>query len=275
MRRRFGQALRIGVSGSEVCLLRTSGWGAAAAAPELLARAELAQGAPAGLPAALAGVLADGGFAGWPVRVVLADDLLRLVQVTPPDGVARLADVQGAAALRFQSLYGESAAQWRMMADWDNRRPFFAAAVPRALLAALEEGAHAHRLALVAVVPHFIGAWNRWQDALKAGAWFGTVHDGLLTLGAVEAGQLRAVRALPLPQAVDADWLGHSVRREALLLGLGAPALLQLCGQVPPAWSKPIASAGQLATALLDRELQLAAAGMPAAARLALQGGGR
>lgn len=314
MRRRFGQALRLGVSGSEVCLLRTSRWGASAGAPELLGRAPLVaaglvQGGPGALsadfsanlsadlpmdlptalPAALASLLADASYAGWPLSVVLADDLLRLWQVTPPDGVARLADLQGAAALRFQTLYGESAAQWRMMASWDNRRPFFAAAAPQALLAALEQGAATQRLTLVAVVPHFIGAWNRWRRALQAGAWFGVVHDGLLSLGAVEAGQLRAVRILPLPvetaQQAGADhhWLSLGVGREALLLGLAAPSLLQLCGQVPAQWHRPAANAAGLPTTLsaaltvtvLDQALQVAAAGMPPAGLLALQGGGR
>ena len=255
MRRRFGQGLRLGVAAGAIALVKTSRWGAPAALV-----AEHAYEGAAGLQAAIKAVL-GGEYAGWPLTVVLADDLVRLWQVTPPQQTARLADLEAAAALRFQRLYGEPAGDWILRAGWDLDRPFLAAALPRALLAALERGAAAHQMKLVEIVPQFVALLNRCAGALKPGAWFGTVHDNVLTLGACEAGAVVAVRAQALPDSASASWLSEHLAREALRLNLAVPERLQLWGGVPPAWLG--ANATQLGSA---------AAGLPQAAVLAASG---
>ena len=239
MRRRLGQALRLGVARGAIALVETRRWGGAA--PALLAEQALAPDAiesAAGMQEALAKVL-DGAPAGWPMSVVLADELVRLWQVTPPRLGARLADLEAAAAQRFALLYGESAASWCLRAGWDPVRPFLAAALPRALLGAIEHGCAQRKLALREIVPHFVAVLNRHHAALKPGAWFGLVHDQVLTLGAVDGtgngAGIAAVRAAALPDGADAAWLADHVAREALRLNLTAPQRLQLCGSVPPA----------------------------------------
>ena len=256
MRRRFGQALRLGVAAGAVALVKTSRWGAPAALV-----AEQAYEGAAGLQDALKAVL-GGEYAGWPLTIVLADELVRLWQVTPPRQTARLADLEAAAALRFQLLYGEPAADWILRAGWDLDRPFLAAAMPRALLAALEQGAAAHQLKVVEIVPQFVAVLNRCAGALRPGAWFGTVHDKVLTLGACDAGAVVAVRPQALPEGAGTNWLAEHLAREALRLNLAVPDRLQLWGGVPPAWIG--ASATQLGFA--------GAAGWPAAAVLAASG---
>jgi hypothetical protein len=255
MRRRFGQGLRLGVAGGAVALVKTSRWGA----PAALVAEQAYQGA-AGLQDAIKDVL-RGEHAGWPLTIVLADDLVRLWQVTPPQQAARLADLEAAAALRFQRLYGEPASDWILRAGWDLDRPFLAAAMPRTLLAALEQGAAAGQLTLVEIVPQFVALLNRCAGALKPGAWFGTVHDNVLTLGARDAGAVVAVRAQALPDGANAGWLAEHLAREALRLNLAVPERLQLWGGVPPAWL------GANATLL-----GAAAAGWPPAAVLAASG---
>ncbi|WLI90264.1 hypothetical protein Q4S45_03825 [Massilia sp. R2A-15] len=255
MRRRFGQALRLGVSHDALALVQTSRWGGEAV---LLAERPYA----AALPDALAALLDGAGRAGWPLTIVLADDLVRLWQVTPPADSTRLADLEAAAALRFQQLYGEPAAPWQFSAGWDAARPFLAAAMPRALLGALEQGASAHKLKAVEIVPQFLGLFNRWRGALRPGAWFGVLHDGVLTLGACDRGAIAAVRAARVPEGAGAAWLAEHLDREALRLNLPAPAKLQLCGDLPPAWIGARAS-------MLGAE---APRGWSAAAQLAVSG---
>ncbi|HEV7813957.1 MAG TPA: hypothetical protein VGP06_02510 [Janthinobacterium sp.] len=280
MRRYPGQALRVGVAPGAVSLLLSSRW----RGDKLALLAEQAVEAGGGdfnaLGLALNQVFQGGAYAGWPVSFVLADELTRLWPVTPPQGVTGLADLEGAAALRFQLLYGEAPGAWKMLADWDSRAPFFAAAVPLRLLAALEQVAAANKLAIVETVPHFVNAWNRWRGALTSRSWFGLVHDNLLTLGALQGKHLCAVRVLPLPHGAGHHWLGQALAREALLLDLAPPARLQLCGQVPQAWGKP-ALAGeaaadpsrpQLQVSVLDASQRAALAGLSAAAALALSG---
>lgn len=235
MRRRFGQALRIGVSNAGIALVKTSRWGGERAA--VVAEHAFTHGAGAQQVAdGLRALLADGSWSRWPASVVVADELARMWQVPPPPGTARMADLEAAAALRFQQLYGEPASGWQLAGSWDPSRAFTAAALPRALHDALTGAAAEHRLALVEVVPQFIAGWNRWCHLLAPDAWYGLVHDGVLTFGIPEGAGLGAMRAAQVPSGADARWLETHAAREALRLGVAAPARLQLSGQVPDAW---------------------------------------
>ena len=241
MRRGLGQGLRLGVAAGKVSLWRSSRWrapawtslGEATYAPD-----DALHGDFAALGQALEQILPAGEYAGWPLSVVLDDGLARLWQVDMPQGAARLADIEAAAALRFQSLYGDAPGLWHSSSAWDARAPFFCA-VPRALLAQLTRVAEARKLALIFITPQFARHWNRWHGALKPGAWFGQLQESALTLGVRHEGRLRAVRALPVPPGAGRDWLAQTLAREALLQGVPAPALLQLCGAPPAGWLTP------------------------------------
>jgi len=253
MRRKFGQSLCIGIAPGAVSLLRVSRW--SKAAPEVLAEHNFAagQGAAAyeSLAASLRDLLSAQDISGWPVSFVLADELTRLWQVSPPAQATRLADLEAAAALRFHALFGESPAMWEVAADWDVDQPFFASAMPRVLKSLLEQVAQERRLTVTAIVPHFISVWNRWHGALKSHAWFGVMHGSVLTLAAIEARQLRAVRTVPVPHGADHYWLTQMAQREALLFDMQVPQLIQLAGAVPVALAKPAAQDGHIATMLL------------------------
>ena len=238
MRKQFGQALRIGVSNSCLALVKTSRWRGeplAVLAEHVFLKGEVQS--PQAIGAGLRLLLADAGVAGWPVTIVLADELVRMWQVSPPAGSTRLADLEAAAALRFQVLYGEPAAGWALSASYDAGAPFLAAAVARPLLEVCQQVAAEHKLALVEVVPQFVAGWNRWRKAIKPGAWYGQVHERVLTIGAPGDGVLAAVRAAALPEGADHAWLREHVGREALRLNLPAPEHLHLAGRVPAAWS--------------------------------------
>lgn len=250
MRKRFGQALRVGVAPQGLALVKTSRWNGAPL--EVLAEHRFDGAAQPGfeaIGAALRQLLQEAKCAGWPLTIVLADELARVWQVTPPQDSARLADLEAAAALRFQSLYGEAASNWQIAAGWDAGKPFLAAAMPRHLLSLLQHAGAEQQLALIEIVPQFIAGWNRWCGALKPDAWYGLVQQGILTLGAVDGGSVRAVRACALPDGASLEWLGQHVAREALRLNLAAPARLQLSGAAPAAWNN--SSGGAFACSLL------------------------
>lgn len=249
MRKRFGQALRIGLSPHALALVKTSRWQGAPL--EVLAEHQFGGGLPGfeAMGAAVRQLLGEAGSAGWPVTVVLDDQLARLWQVNPPAGSTRLADLEGAAALRFQTLYGESAANWKMAGGWDTVRPFLAAAMPRHLLTLLEHAAGEQKATLVEVVPQFIAAWNQWRGVVRPGAWLGMLQHGVLTVGAVNDGSLHAVRSVPLPDGATLDWLGQHVAREALRLNLAPPARLHIAGDAPASWNN--SSSAAIACSLL------------------------
>src|SRR4051794_21015473 len=121
MRRGFGNALRIGVAPGSVALVRTGGW-PRARATVLAQRSFTAERDTLGQQ--LRELVAGAGIAGWPVTLVLSDELVRLWQVNPPPAAARKADLEAAAALRFQALFGAAAGSWKISADWDAARPF-------------------------------------------------------------------------------------------------------------------------------------------------------
>lgn len=253
MLKNFTQSLRIEVTPQALRLLRVRRWGAAA--PELLAERALdaspVDAGAAALPGALAALLEGQQASGMAACFVLSDELVRLWQVVPPVQAARLADLEGAAALRFHTLYGETPAAWHVSADWNAAAPFMAAAIPRVLKAAIESAAVQQSLAVTAIVPHFVAAWNRYAGALKSGAWFGVAHGSVLAIAACEDGQLRAVRHVAMPHGADHYWLTQMAQREALLLDLQPPSLIQLSGEVPAALAKPAGSDKHIATAAL------------------------
>lgn len=255
MRRAIGQSLRIDVAAQAVAVRRINRWRDDAVTE--LAAQTIAPSADHPFDAianALRVVLGELEVDGWPVSFTLADELTRMWRVTPPPGAARMADMEAAAGLRFQSLYGEPPSAWRISADWDAARPFFAAAVPRALLDELALVAQEFKLSIVGIEPRFIGAWNRSRRGIRQGAWFGVVHDKLLTLAAIEAEgkAMRAIRPLPIPHGADQYWLTQTLQREALLLDMAAPELLQVCGEAPSEWTKPAGGTAHIACAALS-----------------------
>jgi len=262
----FAQPLRIGIAPDGLALVRTSIWPHERA--QLLGRVACGGADPAAIGVALAMLLNEHASRGCAVTVVLSDELVRLWQVTPPSGAARMADLEGAAALRFGALFGGGTAGWKTSADWRVDQPFLAAAVPQALLDVLAAAARTHRFTLVEVVPQFVAALNQHRRARRPGAWFGVVHGSVLSVAAFDGKQLAAVRTTPIPADADRDWLESHVAREALRVGLGRPERLQVCGPAPKGWAS---SAGRLkfACTLFEDETD---ALWPDSARLAMTG---
>lgn len=237
-----GGELRIGLGRSGIALLHSRGW--LRRRRQVLDDCSFADAAEVSVDELVAGLdrlLTASNCQGLPARLVLADDWARHWIVTPPSNAGRLVDCQAAAAARFQALYGEPLSGWQLAADWHARQPFLASALPRALLAALHRTCAGHQLLLLEIVPQFVAAWNRWCHALQAGYWFGVLQGATLTLGAVSAGRLCALRslALPLSAEVNPGWLRQTVEREALRWMLAPPVGLQLCGALPAAWTAP------------------------------------
>ena len=239
MRDFFPHSLRIGVSRTRITLLTSGGFPRSRIS--LLADAAVAEEAaaiPERMGAQLHSMLVAANCAGRTTTIVLSDELTRFLMVTPPKNSGSLADCRAAAEMRFRDLYAEPVSDWKLDADWQAQQAFLACAIPRALLNVLQQTAHKNRLKLVSLAPQFILAWNRWRKKLQPHAWFGVAHASMLTLGAVDAQRLCAVRAITMPPGAwqDSHWLPEQLTREALRLNLPAPSHIQLCGSVPGQW---------------------------------------
>jgi hypothetical protein len=265
MRRGWGKALRIGLAPGGMALVQTSRWRPGRI--EVLAEHRFEAARDEDLTSELGQLFREAPPAGWLVTVVLSDELVRLWQVTPPPAASRPADLKAAAALRYQALFGESAAGWTICASWDARHPFLAAATPQVLLDSLIQGAREHRFHLVGIVPQFVAALNQWRKQRRPGFWFGQVQAGVLTVAAFEGARIAAVRSAPVPPGADREWLDSVVAREALRVGLARPERLQVCGPAPADWASH-AGRLKLGCSLLDADER----GLSALARLAATG---
>jgi hypothetical protein len=216
----------------------------AASAPVLAERSLRAMSAdatPDELATAIGGALDEAGCGGLPIHATFGDDLVRYFIVTPPPNGTRVLDLRTAAEVRFQVLYGESAAAWHLVADWHAARPFLACAVSLRVHTALQLAARARRSCLVSAAPNFIGAWNRWRRRVAGDAWLATLHGGALTLGVIDGAgrraRLAAVRTLTLiDDAPPLAWLHEQLVRTALLDNVRAPKVLHVYGQLPQIW---------------------------------------
>lgn len=268
MRRLPGQGLRLGVDHDSLALVRTSTL--FGARRTVLAEKRIDAPEPAILARALATLLAEVQVKGWPLTVVLADELARMWQVAPPPQAGSPADLEAAAAMRFASLFGAAPAGWTIAADWQATHPFLAAALPTSLLDALAQSARAAGCHLIEVVPQFVAAMNGWRKQRTSGAWFGLVHGQVLTLAAYEGRQLAALRTAVVPPGADRSWFEHHIAREALRIGVAVPRQLQVAGAAARGWD---GSAGQggFACTLIDNDSD-DAAGEAGALRLACTG---
>jgi hypothetical protein len=248
MLERLGMHLRLGISPDAVTLVRA---GRQSGQCRLVAEQRVAAepgAAYEGIASALHGLFGAYDGPRLPLRLVLADGLVRHWMVTPPQNGLRQSDCRAAAAFRFQTLYGEPLGDWHLAADWDARRPFLACALPGALLALLQGAAAAQRLPVLEIAPQFVVAWNHWRRAIAPHAWFGLVGSGMLTVAVTRGTCLQALRAAALPAAAwsDAPALARHLAREALRLDVPMPPLLQLCGDLPDdlpqRWALPLSS---------------------------------
>ena len=193
---------------------------------------------PGQLMSNLATVLHDAAWKKKSIAVVVGDALVRLFMVSPPANARSPGDLQLAASLRFQALYGEAPEQWSICGAWSAHRRFLACALPGEFRIKLHAACAIQALRITALQPHFVAAWNFWRNQLPENAWFGVFHEDLLSVGVVTAAGLADVRRLAVSaQArLDPGWLTEMLERESLRAGLALPSGICCCGSVPPAW---------------------------------------
>lgn len=239
MLKKLGTSLRIGIAKTGITLLHIQSW----RQPRLSVLADLplqenhTDDHPE-LLQQLRAALEQTQCAGLKTSIVIADDWMRYFMVTPARNVMRVDDCKAAAEMRFHTLFGESSAAWRLEADWDACHPFSVCAVPQWLLKGINSITVERNLIVMNVLPHFIAAWNQWCVDVGPDTWFGVSHRANLTLGIFQHGRLSAIRMAMIPDRADAApaWLSGHVAREALRLGLPAPAQVQVCGDASARW---------------------------------------
>ena len=235
----FGPTVLMHCSQNQLTLQRRSRFGRSIGAPVVRCLPDQAQSIEKLLQQLRSG-LSEFACKSGVIDMVMSDAWCRLFFTTPPSNTAHRSDCHAAVVLRFQSLYGESAADWVLRADWQVAAPFITVAMPRKLHDGLLNIASTFKLRVARIAPDCIAAWNRWSRAVAVGDWFAQMNGVQLTLMVLDGPRLHHIVQQPLDDAAqhDPDWLTRFVQREALRLNLSAPVRIACAGQVPSAWSE-------------------------------------
>ena len=165
------------------------------------------------------------------LRTVVRDECARYFVVEPPDNARRMSDLQLAARLRFDGLYGDPPADWVVNADWHATRLFLACAVPAPVIVAVANAARACRLRTVGVTTEFTSSWNAQRRRMPdRRAW--VVHLGRQTdvIAACAGGSVAAVSMVSRTQSVAAADMVDVIARCALRWNRPVPHTVYLLG---------------------------------------------
>lgn len=256
------QVVHIGISRTDITVVQSSGiWKKTS---QLLRQQSLYDNAftdHAVLADQLRSLLSELNCQYSSICITLDDAFSRMWMVTPPQNATRLSDCEAAAAQRFYALFGGSASDWEIAANWDSQNSFLACALPRSLIVQIKNVADEFQMTIFNIAPHFVVAWNRWRHEIKDGSWFGVVQHDVITLATVAGGRLTTVRAVSLDEASRTRaWIDQHIQREGMLHQLQTPKRLCLTGQLPQSWFK---NDGQTMLCL-PLELQLAQSSLAA-----------
>lgn len=188
------------------------------------------------------------------VTVTVADEIARYVVLTLPAALESLGDARLWLAMRFEQIYGESPADWRIEADWHPGRPVLVCALPNVLLQGLQP------LGVQSIAPAFLRIWNRYCHRLPATGLWCLFDAGMLRIAYWQDGDFVLYRQLRMNEPLAAAALRAVLEQEFARIDAQPPQHCFWSGAaVPQGWT----------------ELALAPAALSGIQALAWQGVGR
>jgi hypothetical protein len=187
--------------------------------------------AVASLQHTIADLLREHASSPADLRTVVRDECARYFVVEPPGNARKMSDLQLAARLRFEGLYGDPPADWAVNADWHATRPFLASAIPAPVIAAVANAARACRLRNAGVTTEFTSSWNAQRRRMpERRAW--VVHLGRQTdvIAACAGGSVAAVSMVSRTRPVAAADMVDVIARCALRWNRPVPHTVYLLG---------------------------------------------
>ncbi len=155
------------------------------------------------------------------VQVLVCADLCRHFVQQPPAGLRSLAELQSLSAARASQLFGSKPAEWSVVADWSLVRPFVCAAMPAALLQALQQAAAELSLSLT-VESAVLAALERVMPLAPAEGFMGWVTPRAAVLAHVGPLGVTALRCLRRAADLATADLMALLAREVVQEGLRA-----------------------------------------------------
>lgn len=228
---RLFEGLYIGIATDGIAILRREGWRPCRTSVLASVAAPIADERDA--RSALTEALRIGNARHAPATVIVSDALSRCFTFSYPGSAAATHEaLVTAATAQFPILYRDVPEAWQISCAAVSLHLAVANALPRWLGDTLQAVARRHGIQLLQVTPQFMACWHRWQDALRAGAWFGTVAGEQITLAATIGTAIGDLWSMPFAAALWSDLPGSvtQLRRGAVRRDLPFPSLVQVCG---------------------------------------------
>lgn len=196
------------------------------------------------------------------LRVMVADGLAQYWMMNPPEGVASLAELRGAATARCHQLLG-AAQPWHVTADWHARHAFLCAAMP----AWVVEGVQAALGGTAQVDAALPTVLRHAAQAMRGDGWLCVTSLGCSSVLSTARGRLRSLRSMRTAAAAHLDTqlteAARELRRERLRNGAATDDTAHWChiggGLVKQSAAKSVEFDGLRFEPLGGRLLSLAA----------------
>jgi hypothetical protein len=158
------------------------------------------------------------------IKIHLSNCFVRFALMPFTEGVTDYAERLTVAGLLFESIYGESAKQWRLSLDETQYgEPCLVAAIDSGLAEAIDQLVSSRRFRSVSVQPYTASVLNAFGKQIQNGEGLFVVLDhGQAVLFDIREKKIAGTRKVMLGIAPDGDEISNTLRREILISGLNA-----------------------------------------------------
>lgn len=171
--------------------------------------------------AALRQWLEQNKYAKTDIEIIVSDSFVRYAVIPWSDNVQSRAELAVLSRIHFETLFGETAAQWEIQADCSTYEAAgVGCALDRTFIAELRELITAHKLRLVSLQPYLMRVFNRWRRRIgDSAALFALVGPGHCVLAGCKGSGWHSIRSFRLGENVNTE-LRVLIEREIVLQGL-------------------------------------------------------
>lgn len=161
-----------------------------------------------------------GDAAGTELAVTLSNHFVRYVALPPQAEITSPEEVKSYATFRMREVYAERVDSWVLsVSEWTPVNGAVCAAIPRDLMAQLEEMALRYQFRLKEIEPYLASAYDRWQKLLSGNKiYFVVIETGRICIALLINGTWHSIRNQRILQNV-ADELLAALDQEAVLSG--------------------------------------------------------
>lgn len=166
--------------------------------------------------------LAENDVDGDDATIYLSNCFVRFAMLPFTEGMNNYAERLAVAGLLFESIYGETARQWKLTLDEEQYgEPCLVAAIDIALAETIDQLVSSCRFRAATVQPYAVSALNAFSKQISDGEGLvAAVDHGQAVLVDIREKKVMGIRKVMLGIAADGQQIIDTLRREMLISGL-------------------------------------------------------